>query len=104
MDHGQHVSAALKARSCCLPVQFSKKECFGSCSNRIPVGSQAHKVYVQQRLREAGQQVWRLLESGAHFYVCGDAASMAGSVEQALLDIISQHQVSAAEPVCKIHF
>ncbi|KAK9785250.1 hypothetical protein WJX73_004727 [Symbiochloris irregularis] len=53
---------------------------------------QAQKVYVQQRLREAGAQVWALLQRGAHFYVCGDAASMAGSVEQALLDIISQHQ------------
>jgi sulfite reductase (NADPH) flavoprotein alpha-component len=48
-------------------------------------------VYVQQRLREAGDEVWRLLEAGAHFYVCGDAGSMAGAVEVALLDIISAH-------------
>ena len=54
---------------------------------------QAQKVYVQQRLGEAGEQIWGLLQKGAHFYVCGDAASMAGCVEQALLDIIAQHVV-----------
>lgn len=55
---------------------------------------QADKVYVQDRLRESGGLVWKLLQQGAHFYVCGDAAHMAGSVEQALLSIIHQHQVS----------
>lgn len=54
---------------------------------------QGHKVYVQQRLREAGEEVWQLLQQGAHFYVCGDAAYMAGDVERALLDIISSHEV-----------
>ena len=54
---------------------------------------QGHKVYVQQRLREAGLQVWRMLQQGAHVYVCGDAGSMAAAVEAALLDIISQHGV-----------
>eukprot|EP00775_Hariotina_reticulata_P009416 gene9416-9581_t len=50
------------------------------------------KVYVQQRLRETAKEVWQLLQAGAHFYVCGDAGSMAGAVETALLDIITQHQ------------
>lgn len=50
-------------------------------------------MYVQDRLRESGGLVWRLLQRGAHFYVCGDAAHMAGSVEEALLEIIAQHQV-----------
>ena len=54
---------------------------------------QAQKVYVQDRLREGGELVWKLLQEGAHFYVCGDAAHMAGSVEQALLHIVAQHQV-----------
>ncbi|KAL0048513.1 hypothetical protein WJX82_004898 [Trebouxia sp. C0006] len=53
---------------------------------------QAQKVYVQDRLRESGKLVWQLLQEGAHFYVCGDAAHMAGSVEQALLHIIQHHQ------------
>ena len=52
-------------------------------------------MYVQDRLRETGDLVWRLLQDGAHFYVCGDAANMAGSVEQALLKVINDHQVSA---------
>ena len=55
--------------------------------------AQKQKVYVQDRLRENGQLVWKLLQDGAHFYVCGDAAHMAGSVEQALLQIIQEHQV-----------
>lgn len=53
---------------------------------------QAQKVYVQDRLRESGKLVWQLLQEGAHLYVCGDAAHMAGSVEQALLYIIQHHQ------------
>jgi sulfite reductase alpha subunit-like flavoprotein len=54
---------------------------------------QAHKIYVQDRLRESADLVWELLEVGAHFYVCGDAAHMAGAVEQALLDCITRAQV-----------
>jgi sulfite reductase (NADPH) flavoprotein alpha-component len=50
------------------------------------------KVYVQQRLREAGETVWQLLQAGGHFYVCGDAGSMAGAVEAALLQIIEAGQ------------
>lgn len=57
---------------------------------------QAHKVYVQDRLRESGQLVWRLLAAGAHFYVCGDAAHMAGAVEAALLSIVEVAQVREA--------
>jgi len=47
------------------------------------------KVYVQNRLTESGDLVWSLLEKGAHFYVCGDASNMAGSVEKAMLEIIA---------------
>eukprot|EP00983_Pelagomonas_calceolata_P004426 144004-Pelagomonas_calceolata.AAC.1 len=39
------------------------------------------KVYVQDRLRAQADLVWDLIhEQGAHFYVCGDASSMAGAV------------------------
>lgn len=49
---------------------------------------QAQKVYVQDRLKESGELVWKLLhEQGAHFYVCGDAANMAGAVEKQLLQV-----------------
>ncbi|MDR1146186.1 MAG: sulfite reductase subunit alpha [Verrucomicrobiales bacterium] len=52
---------------------------------------QAHKIYVQDRLREHGAELWRWLQDGAYFYVCGDAKRMAKDVHQALLDIARQH-------------
>ncbi|WP_338884562.1 NADPH-dependent assimilatory sulfite reductase flavoprotein subunit [Xenorhabdus sp. TH1] len=58
---------------------------------------QQHKVYVQDKLREQGEEVWRWIQDGAHLYVCGDANRMAKDVEQALLDIISQHGGMDAE-------
>jgi len=52
---------------------------------------QAHKIYVQDRIRERGAELWQWLEQGAHFYVCGDANRMAKDVQEALIDIIAQH-------------
>ncbi|WP_076410128.1 assimilatory sulfite reductase (NADPH) flavoprotein subunit [Shewanella sp. UCD-KL12] len=48
---------------------------------------QEHKVYVQHRIAEQGEALWNWLESGAHFYICGDAERMAKDVHQALLDV-----------------
>lgn len=52
---------------------------------------QASKVYVQDRMRERGQEIWNWLEEGAYFCVCGDASRMAKDVDQALRDIIRQY-------------
>lgn len=52
---------------------------------------QANKIYVQDRLREAGQELYQWLEAGAHFYVCGDANKMAKDVQEALLEVIAEH-------------
>ncbi|TNI60624.1 assimilatory sulfite reductase (NADPH) flavoprotein subunit [Aeromonas media] len=52
---------------------------------------QANKIYVQDRLREAGLELYQWLEAGAHFYVCGDANHMAKDVQEALLDVIAEH-------------
>ncbi|WP_425934488.1 assimilatory sulfite reductase (NADPH) flavoprotein subunit [Aeromonas rivipollensis] len=52
---------------------------------------QANKIYVQDRLREAGLELYQWLKAGAHFYVCGDANHMAKDVQEALLDVISDH-------------
>jgi sulfite reductase (NADPH) flavoprotein alpha-component len=52
---------------------------------------QAHKIYVQHRMKEHGQELFRWLEEGAIFYVCGDAQRMAKDVEAALLQIIQEH-------------
>jgi len=47
----------------------------------------ASKVYVQDRMLQAGPELWSWLKAGAHFYVCGDAKRMAKDVETALTDI-----------------
>ncbi|AGP30822.1 sulfite reductase subunit alpha [Corynebacterium terpenotabidum] len=51
---------------------------------------QAEKVYVQTRMREEAEELFRWLEDGAYFYVCGDASRMAKDVETALLQVIAQ--------------
>lgn len=48
---------------------------------------QAAKVYVQDRMREEAADLWRWLQDGAHFYVCGDASRMAKDVDAALRGI-----------------
>jgi cytochrome P450/NADPH-cytochrome P450 reductase len=45
------------------------------------------KRYVQDELRARQDAVWKLIESGAVVYVCGDARSMAPGVRQAFADI-----------------
>ncbi|WP_405010895.1 molybdopterin-dependent oxidoreductase [Kitasatospora sp. NBC_01539] len=52
---------------------------------------QRAKVYVQDRMRENGAQLWSWLQDGAHVYVCGDAGRMAKDVDQALRDIVAAH-------------
>ena len=51
---------------------------------------QIHKIYVQDRIRENAAELWRWLQGGACFYVCGDARRMAKDVDVALHDIIAQ--------------
>ncbi|KAB8305246.1 NADPH-dependent assimilatory sulfite reductase flavoprotein subunit [Erwinia endophytica] len=51
---------------------------------------QSHKVYVQDKIRAKGAEVWRWIAEGAHIYVCGDANRMAKDVEQALLDVVAE--------------
>jgi sulfite reductase (NADPH) flavoprotein alpha-component len=58
---------------------------------------QDEKIYVQQRLREHGAELYRWLEAGAFIYVCGDAKNMAGDVETALVDVLTTHGALAAE-------
>jgi sulfite reductase (NADPH) flavoprotein alpha-component len=47
------------------------------------------KIYVQDRMRENGRELWAWLADGAHVYVCGDAKRMAKDVEHALIEIVS---------------
>lgn len=52
---------------------------------------QKEKIYVQDRMREKGAQLWEWLEEGGYFFVCGDANRMAKDVDNALRDIIQTH-------------
>ncbi|NDZ97134.1 molybdopterin-dependent oxidoreductase [Streptomyces sp. SID6673] len=52
---------------------------------------QASKVYVQDRMREHGAELYRWLHDGAHIYVCGDAGRMAKDVDSALKGVVAQH-------------
>ena len=55
------------------------------------------KTYVQDRMRESGAELWRWLEDGAHFYVCGDAKRMAKDVERAIIDVAQSEGGRSAE-------
>ncbi len=52
---------------------------------------QADRVYVQHKMLDYGADVWRWLDDGGHFYVCGDASRMAKDVDYALTSIIEKH-------------
>ena len=59
----------------------------GGCLTRLDLAfsrDQAEKIYVQTRLKQNAAELWRWLEDGAHFYVCGDAKRMAKDVDDAL--------------------
>ncbi|MDN0094755.1 NADPH-dependent assimilatory sulfite reductase flavoprotein subunit [Yersinia rohdei] len=58
---------------------------------------QAHKIYVQDKLREQSAELWNWIQDGAHIYVCGDANRMAKDVEQVLLDVVALHGAMDAE-------
>ena len=52
---------------------------------------QAEKIYVQDQMLEAGAELWKWLDGGGYFYVCGDASRMAKDVDLALHTIAQTH-------------
>ena len=48
---------------------------------------QPRKVYVQDRMREQAEELWRWLSEGAILYVCGDKLHMAGDVRRCVVEI-----------------
>ncbi|MER2862991.1 diflavin oxidoreductase [Morganella morganii] len=58
---------------------------------------QPQKIYVQDKLSEMRETVWRWLEQDAYVYVCGDAFRMAKDTDAALLDIIRSEGAMSAE-------
>jgi len=51
---------------------------------------QAEKIYVQDKMREHGAELFAWLEQGGYFFVCGDAYHMAKDVDKALLEVIAE--------------
>ena len=58
---------------------------------------QAAKVYVQDRMREQAAELWRWIQQGAYFYVCGDAKRMAKDVDAALHAIVAEQGAMTPE-------
>ncbi|WP_149087032.1 bifunctional nitrate reductase/sulfite reductase flavoprotein subunit alpha [Pseudomonas prosekii] len=58
---------------------------------------QPQKIYVQDRIREQGAELWRWLQDGAQLYVCGDASQMAKDVDQVLREVAQEHGGLSAE-------
>jgi sulfite reductase (NADPH) flavoprotein alpha-component len=56
----------------------------------------SRKIYVQDRLREHGRELYAWLDNGAHLYVCG-ATAMGKGVHAALIDAIAEHGGKSAE-------
>ena len=52
---------------------------------------QQEKVYVQHLMEKQSAELWKWLEEGAAFYVCGDASRMAKDVDLALHNLIMKH-------------
>lgn len=50
------------------------------------------KVYVQHRMRERAEDINKLLQQKANFYVCGDAANMARDVSTILGQILAKQR------------
>ncbi|MEO9327223.1 bifunctional nitrate reductase/sulfite reductase flavoprotein subunit alpha [Gordonia aurantiaca] len=52
---------------------------------------QDRKIYVQDRMRQHGEELYEWLHEGAHVYVCGDATRMAKDVDATLKGIVAQY-------------
>ena len=48
------------------------------------------KVYVQHKMQQNAKELYEWIDSGAYFYVCGDASRMAHDVDEALHSIIEE--------------
>jgi sulfite reductase alpha subunit-like flavoprotein len=49
-----------------------------------------YRDYVQDRIREQGALVWRLLAAGGYVYVCG-SQPMRDAVRAAFIDVVAEH-------------
>lgn len=54
---------------------------------------QAEKIYVQDRLRQAAEELQRWVAEGAYIYVCGSLIGMAGGVDEVLKEVLGEDAV-----------
>ncbi|MCF8477047.1 MAG: sulfite reductase subunit alpha [Pseudolabrys sp.] len=59
------------------------------------------KIYVQDRIRDDGRDIWQWLNRGAYIYVCGDALRMAKDVENALIEVVAEHGKRSLEDAAR---
>ncbi len=52
---------------------------------------QEEKIYVQHRMDEKGEELYKWLSEGAHFYICGDQKRMAKDVKNTLVSIVQKY-------------
>ncbi|MBK1833456.1 diflavin oxidoreductase [Roseibacillus ishigakijimensis] len=52
---------------------------------------QKEKLYVQHLMLQEGEELWKWLDEGAYFYVCGDASRMAKDVDAALHQVVQTY-------------
>jgi len=50
----------------------------------------SEKVYVQHLMKKNGEEIWKWIEGGSYFYVCGDKKYMAKDVHTTLIEICSE--------------
>ncbi len=74
-----------------------QKEGFLTKMNCAFSRDQTHKVYVQHRMLENAADIWKWIDEGAQFFVCGDAKRMAKDVDAALQRIVQEHGGMDAE-------
>ena len=51
---------------------------------------QAQKIYVQHKMAENADEIWKWIDEGAQFFVCGDARRMAKDVDATLRKIVQE--------------
>ncbi|SVB15288.1 uncharacterized protein METZ01_LOCUS168142, partial [marine metagenome] len=49
------------------------------------------KVYVQHLMKQHGEEIWRWMDGGGYFYVCGDKNYMAKDVHSTFIEICAEY-------------
>jgi sulfite reductase (NADPH) flavoprotein alpha-component len=58
---------------------------------------QAHKIYVQHRMREQARDIYAWIQDGAEIFICGDKGKMAADVQRELHEILQREGGMSAD-------